>query len=119
MADTTSAAPGEPVAGQCRFVGAQWSECATEHVAMVLANPAEWEGYEVRYLYAAPQPVAREPLSDEQIVAIWMEKPRYHAAPIGVTDIEFARSIERAHGITNPPRLPSVVRGCDDPWKPK
>lgn len=67
MADTTSAAPSEPVAGQCRFVGAKWSECAVEHVAMVLANPAEWEGYEVRYLYAAPQPVVREPLTDEQI----------------------------------------------------
>ena len=42
----------------------------------------------------------REPLTDEQIAAIWAQKPRYHAAPIGKTDIEFARAIERAHGIT-------------------
>ena len=41
----------------------------------------------------------REPLTGEQIAAIWAQKPRYHAAPIGKTDIEFARAIERAHGI--------------------
>ena len=39
------------------------------------------------------------PLTDEQIAAIWAQKPRYHAAPIGETDIEFARAIEAAHGI--------------------
>ena len=39
-------------------------------------------------------------MTDGQIDAIWKEKPRYHAAPIGVTDIEFARDIEAAaHGI--------------------
>jgi len=43
-----------PVAGQCRFSGANWSECSPEHVSMVLKNPEEWLGYEVRYLYAAP-----------------------------------------------------------------
>lgn len=46
----------EPVAGQCRFPGAVWSECSPEHVRMVLANPEEWKRYEVRYLYTAPQP---------------------------------------------------------------
>jgi hypothetical protein len=42
---------------------------------------------------------AKAPLTDEQITAIWSEKPRWHAAPIGETDLEFARAIERAHGI--------------------
>ena len=44
-------------------------------------------------------PAVVEPLTGEQIAAIWAQKPRYHAAPIGKTDIEFARAIERAHGI--------------------
>lgn len=56
----------EPVAGQCRFPGAVWSECSPEHVRMVLANPEEWKRYEARYLYTAPQPVERELLTDEQ-----------------------------------------------------
>lgn len=49
----------EPVSGQCRFSGAAWSTCDVAHVRMVLETPQEWEGYEVRYLYAAapaPQP---------------------------------------------------------------
>lgn len=33
-------------------------------------------------------------LSDDQIVKIWSREPRYHAAPIGSTDIAFARDIE-------------------------
>lgn len=33
-------------------------------------------------------------LSDDQIVNIWGREPRYHAAPIGSTDIAFARAIE-------------------------
>lgn len=41
----------------------------------------------------------RKPLTDEQITEIWAAKVRYHAAPIGSTDLEFARAIERAHGI--------------------
>ena len=44
-------------------------------------------------------PLKREPLTDEQITSIWNSKPRWHAPPIGVTDIEFARAIEAAHGI--------------------
>jgi len=54
-------------------------------------------------LYAAPAAAERKPLTDEQITAIWSEKPRWHAAPIGETDLEFARAIERAHGITAAP----------------
>ena len=33
-------------------------------------------------------------LSDDQIVNIWSREHRYHAAPIGSTDIAFARDIE-------------------------
>lgn len=33
-------------------------------------------------------------LSDDQIVNIWGREPRYHAAPIGSTDIAFARAVE-------------------------
>lgn len=43
-------------------------------------------------LAAAPQPVAREPLTDEQIRELWSTRS-LHA-------LEFARAIESAHGIT-------------------
>ncbi len=89
---------GEPIAGECRFSGTSWSECDVEHVRMVLANPEEWKGYEVRYLYAKQQPVAREPLTLEQIEACFEEA----AGADESTHIRFARAIERAHGITPP-----------------
>ena len=46
-----------PVAGQCRFKGEKaWELCTAEHVQMELADPNYGaDGYEVRYLYAAPQ----------------------------------------------------------------
>ncbi|WP_046239026.1 hypothetical protein, partial [Delftia tsuruhatensis] len=46
-----------PVAGQGRFKGdKEWGSCSVEHVRMVLADPSyTTDGYEVRYLYAAPQ----------------------------------------------------------------
>lgn len=52
----------EPVAGQSRFFPYEpWRPCAAEHVRMVLAAPQDWEGYEVRYLYAAaPRPPAAQ-----------------------------------------------------------
>lgn len=46
----------EPVAGQSRFKGREWTNCSSEHVTMVLAAPDEWKNYEVRYLYAEPAP---------------------------------------------------------------
>lgn len=51
-----SAPQAAPVAGQCRFKGDKaWSNCSAEHVRMVLADPSyAADGYEVRYLYAAP-----------------------------------------------------------------
>ena len=55
----------EPVAGQCRFLGAAWLQCDPAHVRMVLANPQEWKGYEARYLYTSP-PAQRKPLTDEE-----------------------------------------------------
>lgn len=44
------------VAWQSRFVDGKWSECSREHVEWVRSVPHEWPGYEVRELYAAPQP---------------------------------------------------------------
>ncbi|MDH1816261.1 hypothetical protein [Comamonas aquatica] len=46
-----------PDAGQSRFKGEKdWHWCSPEHVAMVLATPSEWQGYEARYLYAHAAP---------------------------------------------------------------
>ena len=50
-------------------------------------------------LYTAPQPVAREPLSDAQIAE--MMRDTWGCASIAPRHaLEFARAIERAHGIT-------------------
>lgn len=51
-------ADSEPVAGEARFKEERprWTPCTAEHVSMVMANPEDWPNYEVRYLYAAPQP---------------------------------------------------------------
>lgn len=52
----------ELASGQCRFTGeAEWRECSAEHVSLVLSTPNEWEGYEVRYLYADPRSQDRRP----------------------------------------------------------
>ncbi|WP_429972013.1 hypothetical protein O4O03_26030 [Klebsiella variicola] len=53
-----AAMDSEPVAGEARFKEERprWTPCTAEHVSMVLANPEDWPNYEVRYLYAAPQP---------------------------------------------------------------
>ena len=45
----------------------------------------------VQYLYAAPQP-APEPLTDDEIADIYADNQ--------INPMRFARSIERAHGIT-------------------
>lgn len=63
-----------------------------------LAEAKRWE--RLHPVNPSVFPRGPELLTDGQIDAIWREKPRYHAAPIGVTDIEFARDIEAAaHGI--------------------
>lgn len=95
MTDTTSAAPSdaeiEALAAEHLKAFAQFSGAGDVwvegEVAFARAVLAKW---------GAPQPVVREPLTGEQIAAIWAQKPRYHAAPIGKTDIEFARAIEAA-----------------------
>lgn len=54
----------EPVWGQSRFHGQQWMSCAAEHVTMVLADQRyAAEGYEARYLYAAPVLAAQQSFS--------------------------------------------------------
>ena len=50
-------------------------------------------------LYTAPQPVAREPLTPEQIAE--MMRDTWGCASIAPRHaLEFARAVERAHGIT-------------------
>jgi hypothetical protein len=52
----------EPVAWESRFAADgdnAWRRCSREHHALVQATPDEWQGYETRALYAAPQPPAQ------------------------------------------------------------
>lgn len=80
----------EPVAGQCRFVGeAAWLGCAAEHVRSVLATPQDWEGYEVRYLYAAaPRPPAT-PTTEPQAPTTGALQPHEQ-----LTDAEIIHALE-------------------------
>jgi hypothetical protein len=72
---TPPAAPvQEPVAAQCRFPAVAWAQCDVEHARMVMANPHEWKGYEVRLLYTTPPAAQRQSarsawvgLTDEEI----------------------------------------------------
>ena len=50
-------------------------------------------------LYTAPQPVVREPLTDEQIHAIYDEVARRESYAGAVTRRSIVRAIEAAHGI--------------------
>jgi hypothetical protein len=50
----------EPVAAQCRFPAVAWAQCDVEHARMVMANPHEWKGYEVRLLYTTPPAAQRQ-----------------------------------------------------------
>ena len=86
----------QPVSGQSRFTGQKWEPCAAEHVAMVLATPHEWQGYEVRYLYAAP---AEGSVSN----ATFQAAPAAVAVPDAVRDAEKllreeAARLERIYG---------------------
>ena len=84
----------EPVAGQCRFPNVAWSQCDPAHVRMVLDNPHEWKGYEVRYLYTTPPAAQRQwvGLTNEEItqicVGLWSGGWRETAMQ------NFARAIE-------------------------
>ena len=86
----------EPVAGQCRFPGVAWSQCDPAHVRMVLDNPHEWKGYEVRYLYDHP-PAQRKPLTHEQRLEVLTRFKKYDMewhGPAILIDL-----VEAAHGI--------------------
>lgn len=85
-----------PVGQPIRFaLGMGQHDRLNEHQ---LAEAKRWE--RLHQVNPSVFPRGPELLTDGQIDAIWREKPRYHAAPIGVTDIEFARDIEAAaHGI--------------------
>ena len=68
-------------------LGEVWFEGEVEFARAVLAK------------WAAPQPVVREPLSDAQIAE--MMRDTWGCASIAPRHaLEFARAIERAHGIT-------------------
>ncbi|EMQ0912887.1 DUF551 domain-containing protein [Raoultella ornithinolytica] len=75
-----AAMDSEPVAGEARFKEERprWTPCTAEHVSMVLANPEDWPNYEVRYLYAAPQPA---PVVPE-------EMPTYAISPYSGAEYE-------------------------------
>ncbi|HCM4345566.1 TPA: hypothetical protein N3J43_001884 [Klebsiella pneumoniae] len=77
---TLAAMDSEPVAGEARFKEERprWTPCTAEHVSMVLANPEDWPNYEVRYLYAAPQPA---PVVPE-------EMPTYAISPYSGAEYE-------------------------------
>jgi hypothetical protein len=67
-----------PVAGQSRFKGEKdWHWCSPEHVAMVLATPSEWQGYEARYLYAhaAPAHPAEGVANEDEAFEKWWSTP--------------------------------------------
>lgn len=55
-AESQKIAQNEPVAGQCRWKReVDWRNCSIEHVQFAMKEPRyAADGYEVRYLYAAP-----------------------------------------------------------------
>ena len=62
------------------------------HIMATEWKPEDSDEYKTVPLYTAPS--NREPLTDEELWAMWVESP---------SDIlRFARAIEQAHGITQP-----------------
>ncbi|CAM4401869.1 hypothetical protein COAQ111491_22050 [Comamonas aquatilis] len=98
----------QPVSGQSRFTGQKWEPCAAEHVAMVLATPHEWQGYEVRYLYAAPAEGS-------------VSNATFQAAPAAVAEqalLKVLRAIQRylpPDGVSGQDTLTEII-GIVDPW---
>ena len=94
MSNTPSKAEIEALAQQhlkafAQFTGAGevWFEGEVDFARAVLAK------------WGSPQPVAREPLTDAQIAE--MMRDTWGCASIAPRHaLEFARSVERAHGIT-------------------
>lgn len=89
--------------GHCWALSAQWDgSCyrgSAEHGGYVCPRAMNtrqlWAAWRDRAaLAAAPQPVVREPLTDEQIREMW-----HDSRPNRFEAVSFARAIERAHGI--------------------
>ena len=96
----------EPVAWRHRMGPTDcWVDCTKEFHDWVLREPEAWKGNEVQALcLATPQPTqavppaGREPLTDAQIAE--MMRDTWGCASIAPRNaLEFARAIERAHGI--------------------
>ena len=118
---------GEPVAWHVCSVNsdgslslefaAPWEELAHEHVNDAI-NEHDIDGaasWVVRPVYASPQPQQtepsqnthppqqRQPLTDYEIDRFWMNRPNLHDGELLPQLRDFARAIERAHGIVEAP----------------
>lgn len=84
-----AAMDSEPVAGEARFKEEHphWTPCTAEHVSMVLANPEDWPNYEVRYLYAAPQPAPELTATVERLNASGYEYEGGEVTPQNVAAV--------------------------------
>ncbi len=84
---------GEPVYAFRRKGLDDFCTCTEKRYAELSAKP---NLFETRIFYTAPQPVEREPLTEEQI----KDEASYHGF-IGSTEmlVKFVRGIEAAHGI--------------------
>ncbi|HIH9587850.1 hypothetical protein AAHU29_06030 [Klebsiella pneumoniae] len=84
-----AALDSEPVAGEARFKEElpRWTPCTAEHVSMVLANPEDWPNYEVRYLYAAPQPAPELTATVERLNASGYEYEGGEVTPQNVAAV--------------------------------
>ena len=106
----------EPVWGQSRFHGQPWMSCAAEHVTMVLADQRyAAEGYEARYLYAAPvlaaQP-AKSLMKRVDAAAEAMSEVMAHVN-LGAWSVKFERALAglRAVQETEPQAAPAAIDG--------
>lgn len=91
-----------PVTQQAGY--AEVIECGNSYAKVKLKGEAFGSARVGDIFYTAPQPVAREPLTDAQIAE--MMRDTWGCASIAPRHaLEFARAVERAHGITQ--------KGCD------
>ena len=99
---------GKGAVSFARAVLARWGQPAHSGEPVAWLDP--WTGTKVTTdydaygkhgipLYTAPQPVVREPLTDEQIHAIYDEVARRESYAGAVTRRSIVRAIEAAHGI--------------------